>query len=64
MKEIVCCLFWFSEVPEEHELDVSFNESEFEVLEMVDLPIVKSDNSKEVDVDVSTVLLYAWDYKV
>lgn len=58
MKEIVCCLFLFSEVPEENELDVSFNEIEFELLEMVDLSIVKSDSSVEVDVDVSTVSLY------
>lgn len=54
MKEIVFCLFLFSGVPEEIELyDISFNEIEFELSEMADLSIVKSDNSIEVDVDVS-----------
>lgn len=53
MKEIVCCLFLFSEVPDENELYVSFNKSEFELSEMIDWFIVNSDNSIEVDVDVS-----------
>lgn len=54
MKDIGFCLFLFSGVPEEIELyDISFNESEFELSEMADLSIVKSDNTIEVDVDVS-----------
>jgi len=41
-------------VLEENELyEILFNESEFEFSEMVDLSIVKSENSIEVDVDVS-----------
>jgi len=46
-------------VSEENILDVSFNESEFELLEMVDLSIVKSDSSIEVDAS-----LYEYDFMV
>jgi len=42
-------------VPEDNKLCVWFNEGEFELSVTVDLSIIKSDNSIEIDVDV---LLY------